>query len=195
MKGNDTRKEFEELTMPHVDSLYNMALRMSTNKEDAEDLVQETYLKAYRFFDTFQKGTNVKAWLFKILRNTFINKYRKAISSPSEVLYEDIELVNSYISNNNEPDTRESIDTLKSKVERLDDILGDDIKNAIDSLPIEYREAIIYSDIEELTYKDIAEIINVPIGTVKSRINRARSLLRKNLWNYAKERGFVKREK
>ena len=195
MKGNDTRKEFEELTMPHVDSLYNMAVRMSTNKEDAEDLVQETYLKAYRFFNTFQKGTNVKAWLFKILRNTFINKYRKAISSPSEVLYEDIELVNSYVSNNNEPDTKESIDTLKSKVESLDDILGDDIKNAIDSLPIEYREAIIYSDIEELTYKEIAEIINVPIGTVKSRINRARSLLRKNLWNYAKERGFVKREK
>lgn len=195
MKGNDTRKEFEELAMPHVDSLYNMAVRMSTNKEDAEDLVQETYLKAYRFFDTFQKGTNVKAWLFKILRNTFINKYRKAISSPSEVLYEDIELVSSYVSNNNEPDTKESIDTLKSKVESLDDILGDDIKNAIDSLPIEYREAIIYSDIEELTYKDIAEIINVPIGTVKSRINRARSLLRKNLWNYAKERGFVKREK
>ena len=195
MKGNDTRKEFEELAMPHVDSLYNMALRMSTNKEDAEDLVQETYLKAYRFFNTFQKGTNVKAWLFKILRNTFINKYRKAISSPSEVLYEDIELVNSYVSNNNEPDTKESIDTLKSKVESLDDILGDDIKNAIDSLPIEYREAIIYSDIEELTYKEIAEIINVPIGTVKSRINRARSLLRKNLWNYAKERGFVKREK
>ena len=195
MKGSDTRKEFEELTMPHVDSLYNMAVRMSMNKEDAEDLVQETYLKAYRFFNTFQKGTNVKAWLFKILRNTFINKYRKAISSPSEVFYEDIELVNSYVSNNNEPDTKESIDTLKSKVESLDDILGDDIKNAIDSLPIEYREAIIYSDIEELTYKDIAEIINVPIGTVKSRINRARSLLRKNLWNYAKERGFVKREK
>ncbi|MCR4293597.1 MAG: sigma-70 family RNA polymerase sigma factor [Candidatus Kuenenia sp.] len=195
MKGNDTRKEFEELAMPHVDSLYNMAVRMSTNKEDAEDLVQETYLKAYRFFDTFQKGTNVKAWLFKILRNTFINKYRKTISSPSEVFYEDIELVSSYVSNNNEPDTKESIDTLKSKVESLDDILGDDIKNAIDSLPIEYREAIIYSDIEELTYKDIAEIINVPIGTVKSRINRARSLLRKNLWNYAKERGFVKREK
>lgn len=80
MKGNDTRKEFEELTMPHVDSLYNMAVRMSMNKEDAEDLVQETYLKAYRFFNTFQKGTNVKAWLFKILRNTFINKYRKTIS-------------------------------------------------------------------------------------------------------------------
>ncbi len=111
------------------------------------------------------------------------------------MFYEDIELVSSYVSNNNEPDTKESIDTLKSKVESLDDILGDDIKNAIDSLPIEYREAIIYSDIEELTYKDIAEIINVPIGTVKSRINRARSLLRKNLWNYAKERGFVKREK
>lgn len=181
--------------MPHVDSLYNMAVRMSMNKEDAEDLVQETYLKAYRFFNTFQKGTNVKAWLFKILRNTFINKYRKTISSPGEVFYEDIELVSSYVSNNNEPDTKESIDTLKSKVESLDDILGDDIKNAIDSLPIEYREAIIYSDIEELTYKDIAEIINVPIGTVKSRINRARSLLRKNLWNYAKERGFVKREK
>src|SRR4030066_583408 len=173
---NNRRKEFEDIAMEHVDSLYSMAIRFVFNKEEAEDLVQETYLKAYRFFNTFQKGTNVKAWLFKILRNTFINKYRKAISSPSEVLYEDIELVNSYVSNNNEPDTKESIDTLKSKVESLDDILGDDIKNAIDSLPIEYREAIIYSDIEELTYKEIAEIINVPIGTVKSRINRARTL-------------------
>ncbi|MCF6150545.1 MAG: sigma-70 family RNA polymerase sigma factor [Candidatus Kuenenia sp.] len=197
MKGNNTRKEFEEIAMQHVDSLYNMAVRMSMNKEDAEDLVQETYLKAYRFFDTFQKGTNVKAWLFKILRNTFINKYRKAISTPNEVLYEDVELLNSHISHNNEAEAKakESIDTLESRVESLDNVLEDDIKNAIDNLPIEYREAIIYSDIEELTYKDIAEITNVPIGTVKSRINRARSLLKKNLWNYAKERGFVKREK
>ncbi|MBM4055569.1 MAG: sigma-70 family RNA polymerase sigma factor [Planctomycetes bacterium] len=195
MQGNNTRKEFEEITMQHVDSLYNMAVRMSMNKEDAEDLVQETYLKAYRFFDTFQRGTNVKAWLFKILRNTFINKYRKAISTPNEVLYEDIELLNSHISPNNEADAKESMDTLESRIESLDNVLEDDIKNAIDNLPVEYREAIIYSDIEELTYKDIAEITGVPIGTVKSRINRARSLLKKNLWNYAKERGFVKRGK
>ncbi len=189
------RKEFEEIAMGYVDSLYNMALRLVFNKEEAKDLVQETYLKAYRFFNTFQKGTNIKAWLFKILRNTFINKYRKKISMPSEIFHEDIDAVNTNLAYEQENKALEEIDTLEGKYSDLSGIMEDDVKHAIDSLPIEYREAILFSDVEEMSYKDIAEITNVPIGTVKSRLNRGRKLLQKSLWDYAKDRGFIKRGK
>ncbi len=192
---NNRRKEFEDIAMEHLDSLYSMAIRLVFNKEEAEDLVQETYLKAYRFFDTFQKGTNIKAWLFKILRNTFINKYRKTVKLPSEIFYEDVESVNSNLSYKQESDSGELTDTLESKYNDLGNLMEDDVKHAIDSLPIEYKEAILLSDVEELSYNDIAEITNVPIGTVKSRLNRGRKLLQKNLWEYAKDRGFIKRGK
>ena len=192
---NNRRKEFEDIAMEHIDSLYSMAIRLVFNKEEAEDLVQETYLKAYRFFNTFQKGTNIKAWLFKILRNTFINKYRKAVNLPSEIFYEDVESVNSNLSYKQESDSGELTDTLESKYNELGNLMEDDVKRAIDSLPIEYKEAILLSDVEELSYSDIAEITNVPIGTVKSRLNRGRKLLQKSLWEYAKDRGFIKRGK
>ncbi len=192
---NNRRKEFEDIAMEHIDSLYSMAIRLVFNKEEAEDLVQETYLKAYRFFDTFQKGTNIKAWLFKILRNTFINKYRKAVNLPGEVFCEDVESVNSNLSYKQESDSGELTDTLESKYNELGNLMEDDVKRAIDSLPIEYKEAILLSDVEELSYSDIAEITNVPIGTVKSRLNRGRKLLQKSLWEYAKDRGFIKRGK
>lgn len=192
---NKRRKEFEDIAMEHLDSLYSMAIRLVFNKEAAEDLVQETYLKAYRFFDTFQKGTNIKAWLFKILRNTFINKYRKTLNLPSEIFYEDVESVNSNLSYKQESDSAELTDTLETKYNDLGNLMEDDVKYAIDSLPIEYKEAILLSDVEELSYNDIAEITNVPIGTVKSRLNRGRKLLQKSLWEYAKDRGFIKRGK
>ena len=192
---NNRRKEFEDIAMEHIDSLYSMAIRLVFNKEEAEDLVQETYLKAYRFFDTFQKGTNIKAWLFKILRNTFINKYRKMVNLPSEIFYEDVESVNSNLSYKQENDSAELTDTLETKYNDLGNLMEDDVKHAIDSLPIEYKEAILLSDVEELSYNDIAEITNVPIGTVKSRLNRGRKLLQKSLWEYAKDRGFIKRGK
>ena len=192
---NNRRKEFEDVAMEHLDSLYSMAIRLVFNKEAAEDLVQETYLKAYRFFDTFQKGTNIKAWLFKILRNTFINKYRKTVNLPSEIFYEDVESVNSNLSYKQESDSAELTDTLETKYNDLGNLMEDDVKHAIDSLPIEYKEAILLSDVEELSYNDIAEITNVPIGTVKSRLNRGRKLLQKSLWEYAKDRGFIKRGK
>lgn len=192
---NNRRKEFEDIAMEHLDSLYSMAIRLVFNKEAAEDLVQETYLKAYRFFDTFQKGTNIKAWLFKILRNTFINKYRKTVKLPSEIFYEDVESVNSNLSYKQESDSAELTDTLETKYNDLGNLMEDDVKHAIDSLPIEYKEAILLSDVEELSYNDIAEITNVPIGTVKSRLNRGRKLLQKSLWEYAKDRGFIKRGK
>ena len=192
---NKRRKEFEDIAMEHLDSLFSMAIRLVFNKEAAEDLVQETYLKAYRFFDTFQKGTNIKAWLFKILRNTFINKYRKTVNLPSEIFYEDVESVNSNLSYKQESDSAELTDTLETKYNDLGSLMEDDVKRAIDSLPIEYKEAILLSDVEELSYSDIAEITNVPIGTVKSRLNRGRKLLQKSLWEYAKDRGFIKRGK
>ncbi|MGQ3685714.1 MAG: sigma-70 family RNA polymerase sigma factor [Candidatus Loosdrechtia sp.] len=190
----NNRKEFEDIAMKYLDSLYNMAMRLASNKEEAEDLVQETYLKAYRFFDTFQKGTNIKAWLFKILRNTFINKYRKTINTPNELFYEDVETVNSGLAYSKEDATEELSDTLEGKYADLNSLMEDDVKRAIESLPIEYREAILLSDVEELSYKDIAEITHVPIGTIKSRLNRGRKLLQKSLWEYAKDRGFIKRE-
>ena len=183
---NNRRKEFEDIAMEHIDSLYSMAIRLVFNKEEAEDLVQETYLKAYRFFDTFQKGTNIKAWLFKILRNTFINKYRKTVKLPSEIFYEDVESVNSNLSYKQESDSGELTDTLESKYNDLGNLMEDDVKHAIDSLPIEYKEAILLSDVEELSYNDIAEITNVPIGTVKSRLNRGRKLLQKIYGNMRK---------
>ncbi len=192
---NNRRKEFEEIAMAYVDSLYNMALRLVFNKEEAEDLVQETYLKAYRFFDTFQKGTNIKAWLFKILRNTFINKYRKTASMPGEIFIEDFESVNTNIPYAQETKATELADTLESKYTDLSHLMDDDVKRALESLPLEYREAILFSDVEELSYKDISEITNVPIGTVKSRLNRGRRLLQKSLWTYAKDKGFIKRGK
>lgn len=189
------RKEFEKIALGHINPLYNMAVRLVFNKEEAEDLVQETYLKAYRFFDTFQKGTNVKAWLYKILRNSFINKYRKAVNTPGEIGYEDIESLNTNFANKQE-NREDLIDSLENKYNDLDNLMvDDDVKHAIDSLPLEYREVILYSDVEELSYKDIAEITNVPIGTVKSRLNRGRKLLQKSLWEYAKDKGFIKRGK
>ncbi|TVL98949.1 MAG: RNA polymerase subunit sigma [Candidatus Brocadia sp. WS118] len=192
---NTRRREFEENAMAHVDSLYNMALRLVFNKEEAEDLVQETYLKAYRFFDTFQKGTNIKAWLFKILRNTFINNYRKTASMPGEVIFEDIESVGADTPYEQETKGGDSADTLEKKYNDLGSLVDDEVKKALESLPVEYREAIFLSDVEELSYKDISEITNVPIGTVKSRLNRGRGLLQKSLLEYAKDRGFIKREK
>lgn len=193
--AKERRKEFEETAMGHIDSLYNMALRLVLNKEEAEDLVQETYLRAYRFFDTFQKGTNIKAWLFKILRNTFINKYRKTVNLPNEFFYEDVETLNSNLAYSQENVVEEAADTLEGKYADLTNLMEDDVKRAVDSLPLEYREAILLSDVEGLSYKDIAEITSVPIGTIKSRLNRGRKLLQKSLWEYAKDRGFIKREK
>ncbi len=195
MREQDNREEFEKLTMEHINPLYSMALRLVFNKEAAEDLVQETYLKAYRFFDTFQKGTNIKAWLFKILRNTFINNYRKTVNSPDEILIEDVETVDTHLAYDQENAAVDLAETLEAKYSDLSGFVDDDVKHAIDSLPVEYREAILLSDVEGLPYQDISEITNVPIGTVKSRLNRGRKLLQKSLWEYAKDKGFIKRAK
>ena len=180
--------EFEQVALVHIDSVYNVALRMTRNTSDAEDLVQETYLKAFRFFAKFQAGTNCKAWLLKILTNLFNNKYRQRIKEPPQVSYDEAEedfLYSRLLKETLEPN---------ENPERLlfSQIVEDDVKKVMDNLPQEFRMVVILSFIEDCSYKEIAEIMDTNIGTVKSRLHRGRTMLQKALDEYAKKRGFVK---
>ncbi len=182
-------KEFETAALEHIDSLFNVGMRMTRNREEAEDLVQETYLKVHRFSHTFKEGSNMKAWLFKILRNTFINSFRKKIREPKEVHYNEVE--DFYLYNRIKTDKADD-DRLSGDSANVYEFLEDEVKTAVDNLPLAFKEVVLYSDIEELSYGEISEIIECPIGTVKSRLFRARRLLQKSLWNYANERGYLK---
>ena len=164
-------------------------MRMTRNKDDAEDLVQETYLKMHRFSHTFNEGSNLKAWLFKILRNTFINVFRKKIREPHEIHYtnnEDFYLFNR-IADNRTDDSLPGKGTIG-----IEEYLEEEVKYALDNLPIAFREVVLYSDVEGLSYEEISDIVGCPIGTVKSRLYRARKTLQKLLWNYAKDKGYLK---
>ncbi|HEX2866318.1 MAG TPA: sigma-70 family RNA polymerase sigma factor [Ignavibacteriales bacterium] len=178
--------DFEREALPHMNALYNFALRMTGNSDDADDLVQETLLKAFRFFDKFEKGTNCKAWLFRILKNSYINDYRKHSKEPSKVDYEDIE---NFYENIKSSDVKS--DHLVEDV--YNNLLDDDISSAISSLPEDFRTVIILSDIEGFTYEEIADFVDCPIGTVRSRLHRARKMLFVRLNKYAQERGYVKK--
>lgn len=188
-KQEDKIREFESQALEHIDSLFNVGMRMTRNREEAEDLVQETYLKVHRFSHTFKEGSNLKAWLFKILRNTFINTFRKKIREPKEVHYNEIE--DFYLFNKIKNDRKEE-NHLSGDTTKFYELFEDEVKNAIDNLPLAFKEVILYSDIEEFSYGEISDIIGCPIGTVKSRLFRARRLLQKSLWNYANERGYLK---
>ncbi len=188
-KPEDKMREFEASALEHIDSLFNVAMRMTRNREEAEDLVQETYLKVHRFSHTFKEGSNLKAWLFKILRNTFINVFRKKIREPKEIHYNDAD--DFYLFNRITADRKEN-GPLSDSTTNVYEFFEDEVKNAINNLPIAFREVVLYSDIAELSYEEISDVIECPIGTVKSRLFRARRLLQKSLWNYAKERGYLK---
>jgi RNA polymerase sigma-70 factor (ECF subfamily) len=181
--GNYT--EFNDSVIPHSDALYNFALKMTKDEDDAQDLLQETLLKAYRFFDKFEKGTNIKAWLFMILKNTFINMYRKTNRQPQQVDYEDVQ--NFY-----ENIKADEIAFEHSEEDVFSKTMDDEVTNAISTLQEDYRTVIILSDIEGYSYEEIAEFIDTPVGTVRSRLHRARKMLYTKLYNYAKERGYVK---
>jgi RNA polymerase sigma-70 factor, ECF subfamily len=181
---NELHKEFEREAIPHMDALYNFALRMTGDGDDANDLVQDTFLKAFRFFDKFEKGTNCKAWLFRIMKNTFINTYRKKSKEPDKVDYEDVE--NFY--ENVKPS---STDSAHLEKEIYDNLLDDDISSAIASLPDDFKTVIILSDIEGFTYDEIADFIDCPVGTVRSRLHRARKMLFAKLHKYAQDKGYV----
>nr|WP_083826591.1 sigma-70 family RNA polymerase sigma factor [Hoyosella subflava] len=176
---------FERDAMPLIDQLYGAALRMTRNPADAEDLVQETYLKAYSAFSSFKEGTNLKAWLYRILTNTYINGYRKRQRQPAQ--YPTEEITDWQIAAAAE---HSSTGLRSAEVEALEALPDDDIKNALQSLPDEFRMAVYYADVEGFPYKDIAEIMGTPIGTVMSRLHRGRKQLRGMLADVARDRGF-----
>ncbi len=180
--------DFERDAMQYTRQLYSAALRMSRNPADAEDLVQETLLKAYRAYHTFQEGTNLKAWLYRILTNTYINKYRKDTRRPSEVDLGDVEDLYLYRRIGSE-DSADMARTTEEKV--LDGLVESDIKEAVESLPDNFRMAVLLADLEGFSYKEIAEILDIPIGTVMSRLHRGRKAMQKRLWEFAKQRGLV----
>ncbi len=178
-KGNIFDKEF----MPNIDSMYNFAYRLTFDEDDAKDLVQETYLKAFRFINSFEQGTNAKAWLFRILKNSFINDFRKKSKEPSKVDYQEVETFY------NSEDTDVSV-TTDLRVETIQDMIGDEISNALNSLAVDFRTVIILCDLEGFTYEEMAKILDIPIGTVRSRLHRARNLLKEKLQSYAQSMGY-----
>ncbi len=188
-KSESKLRKFELDALKYIDSLFNVAMRMTRNKDDAEDLVQETYLKMHRFSHTFDEGSNLKAWLFKILRNTFINLYRKKIREPQEIHYGNNE--DFYLFNRITADRTDDNFLGKSTI-GIEEYLEEEIKYALDNLPLAFREVVLYSDVEGLSYEEISDIVGCPIGTVKSRLYRARRALQKLLWNYAKDKGYLR---
>ncbi|MTI30266.1 sigma-70 family RNA polymerase sigma factor [Xanthovirga aplysinae] len=176
-------KIFDEEFLPHIDSMYNFAYRLTFDEDDAKDLVQETYLKAFRFIDSFQEGTNAKAWLFRILKNSFINDFRKKSKEPSKVDYQEVET----FYNSDEVDEPITTDL---RVETVQDMIGDEVSIALNSLAVDFRTVIILCDLEGFTYEEMAKILDIPIGTVRSRLHRARNLLKEKLWNYAQSMGY-----
>jgi RNA polymerase sigma-70 factor, ECF subfamily len=175
---------FEEQASPFMSALYAAALRMTRNPSDAEDLVQETYLRAYRGFGGFREGTNLKAWLYRILTNTFINQYRAKKRRPDQVDLDDVEdfYIFRRLGGLEAADAERTAET-----EALEGMPDDEVKQALESIPEQFRMAVILADIEGFSYKEIAEILDVPIGTVMSRIHRGRRQLQKLLWDYATE--------
>ena len=178
---------FADGAMPLMDQLYSAALRMTRNAADAEDLVQETYLKAYRGYDRFEEGTNLKAWMYRILTNSYINRYRAKQRRPDETDLDDVEDMYLYRRLGGEQSS------LGESAEEsfLSSVTDDDVKHAIEALPENFRIAVLLADVEGFAYKEIAEILEIPIGTVMSRIHRGRKALEKQLHEYAGERNLL----
>ena len=184
-----SRDEFESLALRHLDGLYASALRLTRNERDAEDLVQDSLLRAFRFFDKFERGTNIKAWLFKILTNTFINKYRRTSKERSIVEGPEQDTVQAQVASRETSD--QSADPERWFFDRL---LSDDVLQAVDALPIDFRMVVILADLQEFSYREIADILDVPVGTVMSRLYRGRRLLQKALAQYAVDSGFARED-
>jgi len=178
--------DFERDAMEYAPQLYSAALRMTRNPADAEDVVQETFLKAYRAYDSFTEGTNLKAWLYRILTNTYINKYRKAQRRPNEVELGELQDLYLYKRMGESSGATESAESTA-----LDMFVDEDIIDAIESLPENFRLPVLYADVDGFSYKEIAEILDIPIGTVMSRLHRGRKALQRKLWNLAVEHGLV----
>ncbi|HXF74115.1 MAG TPA: sigma-70 family RNA polymerase sigma factor [Actinomycetota bacterium] len=179
----ELRERFERDALPLLPNLYSAALRLTRNPADAEDLVQETYLRAYRGFGSFRPGTNLRAWMYRILTNTFINAYRKRQREPQTVPDEGIDEWYLY--------DRLASAGSSAESEVLERIPDEDVRAALDALPEGFRMAVLLADVEGFSYREIAEILGIPIGTVMSRLHRGRRALEKALWEKARERGLV----
>ena len=179
---------FEADAMQFAPQLYSAALRMTRNPADAEDVVQETFLKAYRAYGSFQEGTNLKAWLYRILTNTYINRYRKAQRRPSEVELGELQDLYLFRRLGEQSGASESAES-----EVLEQFVDSDVIEALESLPDNFRMPVLLADVEGFAYKEIAEMLDIPIGTVMSRLHRGRKALQKKLWHLAEERGIAGR--
>ena len=182
------RENFTNDAMQYAPQLFATALRMTRNKADAEDLVQETFLKGWRAFDSYQQGTNLRAWLFRIMTNTFINKYNSQQRRPQETELDEVEELFLFRRMGAFDQSKMSQSAEDQMLELFTD---DEVKNAIEELPETFRIPVLLSDVEGFTYKEIAEMLEVPIGTVMSRLHRGRKAMQKMLYEYAKERGLV----
>lgn len=185
MAENDLDQRFTDEAMPLLDQLYGGALRMTRNPQDAEDLVQETYLKAYNAFDSYQGGTNLKAWMYRIMTNTYINSYRKKQRRPIETSAEDVTDRQLYTTS-----SHDSTGLQSAEVEALKNLPNQQITDAMNSLNDDYRMVVYLSDVEGLAYKEIAEALDIPLGTVMSRLHRGRKQLRGLLKDVANAQGI-----
>ncbi|MCZ6745867.1 MAG: sigma-70 family RNA polymerase sigma factor [Acidobacteria bacterium] len=177
---DEVKQEFQEVALPYADSLYNFAFRMTRNRRDAEDLVQDTFMRAFRFFHRFETGTNIRAWLFRILKNTYINNYRKVQRTPDQVDWAQVE------------DFYDSVtpDDLRKRHKNPEELLLEKsvdgrVEEAMADLPPEYRAVVLLNFMEDMSYKEIAEILEIPMGTVMSRLHRGRKILQQKLRDYA----------
>jgi RNA polymerase sigma-70 factor (ECF subfamily) len=177
------QEDFEDEIIPHLDAMYNFGLRLTSDPNDAEDLVQDTIVKAFRFFSSYEKGTNAKAWLFRILKNSYINNYRKKSKQPSQVDYDEV-------SSFYETIRADRTDTSDLEDRMFRELIDDDISNALEQLPEDFRTVVLLCDVEGFTYEEIANMLDVPIGTIRSRLHRGRNLLKAELEEYAHDRGY-----
>ncbi len=184
--AEERAQRFERDAMPYLDQLYGAAMRMTRNPSDAEDLVQETFLRAFGAFDTFTDGTNLRAWLFRILTNTYINQYRKKQRQPFQSSADDLADWQLH-----EAESHTSTGLRSAEDEALDRLTDADVVDAMAAIPEDFRLAVYLADVEGFSYKEIAEIMETPIGTVMSRLHRGRKLLRESLRDYAIDRGFI----
>jgi RNA polymerase sigma factor (sigma-70 family) len=175
---------FEKELLPQADALYNFAYHLTYNEDDANDLVQDAYFKAMRFMDKYAVGTNPKAWLFTILKNAFINEYRKKSKQPNKVDYEEI------VNFHQEEEGTNFSSYMDLRVEMFENMMGDEVTKAINDLPEDFRTVILLCDLEGFSYEEIADITEIPIGTVRSRLHRARNMLKEKLRKYAESLGF-----